>query len=34
MEEALFVRNYNAGKNSWQTDPVWPVKHDKDMELF
>ena len=32
VEEALFVRSYDAGKNSWQTDPVWPVKHDKDME--
>ncbi len=31
-EEALLVRNYDADKDSWQTDPVWPVKHDKDME--
>ena len=32
VEEALFVRGYDAGKNSWQTAPIWPVKHDKDME--
>ena len=32
VEEALFVRSYDAGKNSWQTVPIWPVKHDKDME--
>ena len=32
VEEALFVRGYDADKNSWQTVPIWPVKHDKDME--
>ena len=28
----LLVRGYSAAKNLWLTDPVWPVKHDKDME--
>ena len=32
IEEALLVRSYDADKNSWQTAPIWPVKHDKDME--
>ena len=28
----LLVRGYNAAKNLWLTAPIWPVKHDKDME--
>ena len=28
----LLVRGYNAEKNLWLTAPIWPVKHDKDME--
>ena len=28
----LLVRAYNAAKNLWLTAPIWPVKHDKDME--
>ena len=28
----LLVRGYNAAKNLGLTAPVWPVKHDKDME--
>ena len=28
----LLVRGYNAAKNLWLTVPIWPVKHDKDME--
>ena len=28
VEEALFVRGYDAEKNSWVTDPLWPVNHD------
>ena len=30
VEEALFVRSYDAEKNSWLTDPLWPVKHDNN----
>ena len=30
----LLVRRYNAAKNLWLTVPIWPVKHDKDMEAF
>ena len=28
----LLVRAYNTAKNLWLTAPIWPVKHDKDME--
>ena len=28
----LLVRGYNAEKNLCLTAPIWPVKHDKDME--
>ena len=28
----LLVRGYNAAKNLCLTAPIWPVKHDKDME--
>ena len=28
----LLVRGYNAAKNLCLTAPLWPVKHDKDME--
>ena len=28
----LLVRGYSAEKNLWLTAPIWPVKHDKDME--
>ena len=28
VEEALFVEGYDAEKNSWVTDPLWPVNHD------
>ena len=28
----LLVRGYSAAKNLWLTAPIWPVKHDKDME--
>ena len=28
----LLVRGYNAAKNLCLTVPIWPVKHDKDME--
>ena len=28
----LLARGYNAAKNLWLTAPIWPVKHDKDME--
>ena len=28
----LLARAYNAAKNLWLTAPIWPVKHDKDME--
>ena len=28
----LLVRAYNAAKNLCLTAPIWPVKHDKDME--
>ena len=28
----LLVRGYNAVKNLCLTAPIWPVKHDKDME--
>ena len=28
----LLIRGYNAAKNLWLTAPIWPVKHDKDME--
>ena len=28
----LLVRGYNAAKNLWLTAPIWPVKHDKNME--
>ena len=30
----LLVRGYNAAKNLCLTAPIWPVKHDKDMEAF
>ena len=29
----LLVRGYSAEKNLWLTAPIWPVKHDKDMEV-
>ena len=28
----LLVRRYSAEKNLWFTAPIWPVKHDKNME--
>ncbi len=28
----LLVRGYTAAKNLYLTAPIWPVKHDKDME--
>ena len=28
----LLLRGYNAAKNLCLTTPIWPVKHDKDME--
>ena len=28
----LLVRKYSAEKNLCLTVPIWPVKHDKDME--
>ena len=31
-DASLLVRGYNAAKNLWLTVPLWPVKHDKDME--
>ena len=30
VEEALFVRGYNAAENRWLTDPIWPVEPDKE----
>ena len=30
----LLVRGYNAAKNLCLTAPIWPVKHDKDMEAY
>ena len=32
-DASLLVRGYNAAKNLWLTAPIWPVKHDKDMEV-
>ena len=29
----LLVRGYSAAKNLCLTAPIWPVKHDKDMEV-
>ena len=31
-DASLLVRACNAAKNLWLTAPIWPVKHDKDME--
>ena len=31
-DASLLVRAYSAAKNLWLTAPIWPVKHDKDME--
>ena len=32
-DASLLVRAYNAAKNLCLTAPVWPVKHDKNMEV-
>ena len=33
VEEALFVRGSATNKNSWLTDPLWPVKNDNNKGL-
>ena len=30
----LLVRKYSAAKNLCLSAPIWPVKHDKDMEPY
>ena len=33
-DASLLVRGYNAAKNLCLTAPIWPVKHDTNMEAF